>query len=59
MKLRTLTDGAQADGIPIKLDRIIHDAGKLANDQVKLRYSLRFGALGIFRGNIEDAFSYG
>ncbi len=59
MQFGSIGNRALGDNIPIELNRIIHDAGKLPNDKVKVGDALRLGLFGMTEGKFQDALGYG
>jgi hypothetical protein len=51
--------GVLAEDIPIKLDRIVDNAGHLSNDNMQGQDATRPGLLGMFDGYFENAFDKG
>ena len=47
MQNSTFTDSAITDDIPVKLDRIIYNAGKLPNNHINIGNPSRIGFFGV------------
>lgn len=55
MKRCSLRDRIVGDNIPVKLDGIIHNRGKLPNDEINIGDSCGAGFLGVSQGDIQNA----
>jgi len=54
-----LTNCALADEIPIKLNRVIHNARKPTEDNMNVGHSASIGSRGVLQGDGKDTFGDG
>jgi hypothetical protein len=59
MQLCAGAQAAFADHIPIELDRVVHDARQLPNDNVDIGYPGGLRLAGVADGDLEDIFGNG
>ena len=59
MQGRSFAQRAPADNVPIELDGVIHNAGKLPNNEIEISDANRPGLGSVLVGNFEDTLRNG
>ena len=54
-----LAEGILGDHLPVELNRVIHNGGKLADDQVNIGHTDSISLPGMPVGDLQDAFGDG